>query len=119
LKKRQASVVGFYKDHGKTHPITKSVQELNRKRVVQNPKQFSGVIPQAAKPAVAQARDVAQELEDALGDLALLRNRRLVTEDQRKTLLEQGEETTSIDGQIMRTKQQEVLVKDRIKKLGS
>lgn len=122
MKKRQAGkhVVGFFKDKaGETHPITKSTVELNRKKVVQNPKQFSGVIPQAAAKKVARVRGTAQELEDILGELTMLRNNVLVLQEQRKKLLEQGSETVPIDREIKRLKQREVLLKDRISKLGS
>jgi len=34
---RQAAVVGFYRDKGKTKPITKPLAELNRKKVIVNP----------------------------------------------------------------------------------
>jgi hypothetical protein len=122
LKKRQAAknVVGFYKDKaGETHPVTKSTVEFNRKKVVQNPKQFSGVIPATKKPAVARVRDTAQELEDLLGELNMLRNNVLVFEEQRKQLLDRGSETMPIDREIARTKQRAALVKVRIRKLGS
>lgn len=122
MKKRQAAkhVVGFYKDKaGETHPITKSTLELNKKKVVQDPKQFSGVIPATKKPAVARVRDTAQELEDLLGELNMLRNNVLVFEEQRKQLLDRGSETMSIDREIARTKQRVALVKVRIRRLGS
>lgn len=44
--RRQENVVGFYKDkRGKARPITKSDAELNRKRVLQNPREFKGIQP--------------------------------------------------------------------------
>jgi hypothetical protein len=46
-RQNQKPVVGFFKDRdGKTKPITKSTAELNRKRIVANPRQFRGVSPQ-------------------------------------------------------------------------
>jgi type I site-specific restriction-modification system R (restriction) subunit len=46
-KRNRGQVVGFYKDHaGETRPITKSVQQLNRTKVIQRPRQFQGVSPQ-------------------------------------------------------------------------
>lgn len=52
-RKRKGShkgkVVGFYKDHGKTKPITKSVAQLNRQKVVKGGKQFKGVKPREIK----------------------------------------------------------------------
>jgi len=45
MKERRA-VVGFYRDKGKTKPITKSAAELNRKKVVvTTSKHFGGVTP--------------------------------------------------------------------------
>jgi len=42
----QRKIVGFYKDKDKkTRPITKPVAVLKRKKVIQNPKAFSGVKP--------------------------------------------------------------------------
>jgi hypothetical protein len=39
-------LVGFYKDKdGKTKPVTRSARELNRKKVVKNPKRFHTVSP--------------------------------------------------------------------------
>ena len=64
--KPNGQVVGFYKDHGKTKPITKSVAQLNRKKVVKGPHRFKGV--------VARVRDVSQELEDAMLELHLAQN---------------------------------------------
>jgi hypothetical protein len=121
-RQNRAQVVGFYKDHGKTKPITKPVAMLNREKIVTSPKKFRGVNPQQAaaeKPAVAQVRDVSQELEDVLGELVMLRNNVLVFEEQRKQLLDQGSETVPIDLEIERTKQRAALLKDRIRKLGS
>jgi hypothetical protein len=120
LKKRRGAklVVGFFKDKaGETHPVTKSTVELNRKKVVQNPKQFSGVIPQVAakKPAVARMRDTAQELEDILGELTMLRNNVLVLQEQRKKLLEHGLETDVVDKQIQKQKAEATLLRNRIR----
>jgi hypothetical protein len=43
--KSKGTVVGFYKDHGKTKPITKSTAQLKRKKVVSKSKTFSGIKP--------------------------------------------------------------------------
>ena len=48
-KQNRGQVVGFYKDQaGQTRPITKSVQQLNRTKVIQRSRQFQGVSPQQA-----------------------------------------------------------------------
>ena len=49
-RKQEQTVLGFFKDKsGSTRPITKSAAELNRKKVVQKPKQFQGVNPNMEK----------------------------------------------------------------------
>jgi hypothetical protein len=53
-KKSRGQVVGFYKDNGKTKPITKSVAQLNRKKIVRGSKQFLGIKPKG--DAVSLAR---------------------------------------------------------------
>jgi len=45
FRKSKGQVVGFYKDHGKTKPITKSVAQLKRKKVVAGGRKFGGVTP--------------------------------------------------------------------------
>jgi len=44
-KKSRGTVVGFYKEHGKTKPITKSVAQLKQKKVVAGGRKFGGVKP--------------------------------------------------------------------------
>ena len=119
-RQNRGQVVGFYKDHGKTKPITKPVAMLNREKIVRSPRKFRGVNPQQAaeKPAVAQMRGVSQELEDILGELDMLRNCMLVLNEQKKRLMEHGSETMPIDREIERTKQRAALLKIRISKLG-
>jgi len=49
LKKTRRKAVGFFKDNdGEIRPITKSSGELNRKRIVQDPREFKGVSPKQA-----------------------------------------------------------------------
>jgi hypothetical protein len=52
-RKSKGQVVGFYKDSGKTKPITKPIAQIKRKKVVQSGKKFTGIKPkkwgQAAK----------------------------------------------------------------------
>jgi predicted RNase H-like nuclease (RuvC/YqgF family) len=60
-------VVGFYKDRrGETRPITKSVAELNRKKVIQGGQRFKGVSPEAQKRQIENARRQLQRLEGEL-----------------------------------------------------
>jgi len=47
---RRRVTVGFYKDKEKrTHPITKTLGELNRKQIIKKPKKFKGVKPKSKK----------------------------------------------------------------------
>ena len=48
-KHERKAAVGFFREDGKTKPVTKSVAELNRKKIVQNPRSFQGINPQFAK----------------------------------------------------------------------
>jgi hypothetical protein len=43
------TVLGFYKDHGKTKPITKSTGQLKRKKVVKNPRRMNAVRPNGSR----------------------------------------------------------------------
>jgi len=51
--KRQ--VVGFYRDKGKTKPITQSVSKLKRKKIVRKPKRFNAVGPSNRVTHVAKS----------------------------------------------------------------
>jgi hypothetical protein len=44
-RKGKGQVVGFYKDRGKTKPITKSIAQIQRKKVVAGGRKFGGVKP--------------------------------------------------------------------------
>lgn len=46
---KQRTVLGFYKDHGKTKPITKSAGQLKRKKIVKNPKKMNAVKPNGSR----------------------------------------------------------------------
>lgn len=66
-------VLGFYKDkRGETRPITKSVVELNRKKVIQGCQSFKGVSPfkgmspEAQKRQTENARKQLQHLDGEL-----------------------------------------------------
>jgi len=48
-KRSRGQVVGFYKEHGKTKPITKPVAHLKRKKLVKGGKHFLGVHVQDPK----------------------------------------------------------------------
>jgi len=60
--KKQQHVVGFYKDHGQTRPITKSVQQLNRTKAIQRPRQFQGVSPQQVAAEKEKRRKEQQRM---------------------------------------------------------
>lgn len=44
-KKAKSQVVGFFREDGKTKPVTKPKAELKRKKVVAKPKKFPGIKP--------------------------------------------------------------------------
>jgi len=71
------TVVGFFRDKGKTRPVTKSIGELKRKKVVENSHRF-----QKVKPAGA---DISQRLEDLLDQLNENQNSLDVLNEQRQT----------------------------------
>jgi len=45
----QRAVVGFFKEDGKTKPITKSSAQLKRKKLVKNPKRLNAVKPNGSR----------------------------------------------------------------------
>jgi hypothetical protein len=114
--KRQAKqakpVVGFYKDRGKTKPITKSVAELNRKKIIQGSQRFKGV------GVVPRLRDVGQQLEDLLGELHLTQDHLLLLSERQKELVEQGK-ISLLDKEIEKTNGQIATLKNRIRILGT
>lgn len=78
------SVVGFFRDkEGKTRPITKPTTELNRKRVVQNPRRFQKLKPAAAPNK--ETEDISQRLEDFLEQLNENQNSLAILNEQKQT----------------------------------
>ena len=47
--RKERIAVGFYEDKGKTRPVTKSAEDLRRKKLVQKPREFKGVGPRGEK----------------------------------------------------------------------
>jgi hypothetical protein len=62
--RKKGQVVGFYKEHGKTKPITKSMAQLKQKKMVKSGKQFKGVAPKVREQLLNQA---AQNFWDTVG----------------------------------------------------
>jgi DNA polymerase (family 10) len=70
MMKRSRSVVGFYKERGKTKPITKSAAQLRQKKVVAKSRRFKSVSPsnevvRLAKREYAFLRKYAKRIEIA------------------------------------------------------
>lgn len=105
--KPKGQVVGFYKDHGKTKPITKSVAELNRTKFVKGSHRFKGV--------VTRVRGTSQALEDLMGELHLTQDHLLLLNQQQKQLAEQNKESPLLEKEVERTKERLALLKDRIR----
>ena len=101
-KRRRRSmqpVVGFYKDmQGRTRPITKSSSELNRKKIVERPRQFKKVPPHQQ-----ETNRNAQLLEDQIGKLTEAQNA-LAELNQQRSEATHELAITEIDG--ARTQQQ-------------
>lgn len=70
-QQQRQNVVGFYKDHGQTKPITKSTAELNRTKVVQQPQRFRGVSPQNDKQLRERQR---AQLDNTIGKMKNIMN---------------------------------------------
>jgi hypothetical protein len=67
MKQRKAAV-GFYRDHGKTKPITRYVDELNRKKIIKNPRFFRAVMPRDAHCTGGVIEPRMTEVEKVKGD---------------------------------------------------
>jgi hypothetical protein len=104
-------VVGFYRDHGKTKPITKSVAQLERKKVVKDSRKFKGV--------TTRVRNLSQALEDLMGELGLAQDHLLLTQQQQKEVAEQGKQSPVVDAEIQKTSAQIRLLKNKIRELRS
>lgn len=59
---REVVVVGFRRKKGQqnAYPITRSLAEMRRKRIIQNGQQFKGVSPQAAR--IQKRKEISLEL---------------------------------------------------------
>lgn len=57
---KERVLVGFYKEDGKTKPITKAVGELNRKKIVKRTRTFRGIKPKGKR---SDARKRISQLE--------------------------------------------------------
>jgi hypothetical protein len=90
---RRGVVVGFYKDHGKTKPITRSNAKLNQKKNIVNPHKFHGVEPGKSKVDVTQ-------LENVLEKLAILENQKQDLFMQKQVLEKAGKNTGAVDHQL-------------------
>jgi hypothetical protein len=109
---KRGVVVGFYKDHGKTKPITKSNAQLNRRKNIVGARKFDNVEPGKSR------KDVSQQLENFLERLSIL-------EDQKQNLLMQkqlfekaGKDSGAVDRQIRVLEQLILRQNFLIKKLG-
>ena len=107
----KGQVVGFYKDHGKTKPITKSVVELNRKKIVENAREFKPVT------VVTRVRDTSQVLEDLSAQFHLAEDHLAVLKEQQTELQAEGKVSAQVDAEIQKTGAQIRLLKNRIRGL--
>lgn len=111
-KRRNAVVVGFYKEHGKTKPITKSVAQLNRKKVVESPHGFHVVVPESKRASISE------RLERTMEDLTCVSNNVELLREQRQELLAHGSSTDSVDRQIALAERQLAMLKNNLRHLG-
>lgn len=104
-KKQKAAVVGFYRDHGKTKPITKSVDKLKQRKVITGGHEFKEVGPRET---------VAQRLEDIIEDIAICENNIKILREQMRQLSEQGLETNMVVRQIKEQNERAALLKSKL-----
>lgn len=110
--KQAKPVLGFYRDRdGETKPITKSVTELNRKKVIKNAHGFKGV------NVVTKVRERPQVLEDLLGEFHLTEDHLERLREQQTQLQAEGKESAQLDAEITKTSAQLRLLKAKIKAL--
>jgi hypothetical protein len=112
-RQNRAQVVGFYKDHGKTKPITKSASQLSRRKVIRGGHGFKAVIPKEDR-----RKDVAQTLENLMEKLAVAQNSIQTLELQKHQMQERRLETDAIDREIERRKEEALLVNNKVRELG-
>jgi hypothetical protein len=107
---KRGVVVGFYKEHGKTKPITKSNAQLNQRKNIVGARKFGGVEPRKSR------KDVSQQLEELLEKLSMLENQKQDLLMQRRLL--EGKDSGAVDRQI--AVQERVILRQKvlIKKLG-
>jgi hypothetical protein len=101
----EATVVGFYRDHGKTKPITKSVDKLKQRKIIANGHEFRDVGPRET---------LAQRLEDIIEDLAICENNIKILREQMRQLSEQGLETNMVVRQIKEQNERAALLKSKL-----
>ncbi len=111
-KRHDVAVVGFYKDHGKTKPITKPLVQLKRRKVVEDVHEFRGITPKEEKRP-----SIVQRLEDISEDLAMVQNNLQLLAEQRRQLLEEGSDMSAIDRQIGEGKKQVAILTERLRRL--
>jgi len=104
---KRGVVVGFYKDHGKTKPITKSNVQLNQRKNIVGPHKFRDVGPK-----------ITQRLENLLEKLFMLENQKQDLLTQKQVLEKAGKDSGAVDRQIVA--QERVILRQKIliKKLG-
>lgn len=109
---KRGVVVGFYKDHGKTKPITKSNAQLNRRKNIVGARKFGGVEPGKSR------KDVSQQLENLLEKLSMLENQKQDLLTQTQLLEKAGKDTAAVDRRIAAQERVILGQKILIKKLG-
>lgn len=119
-KQSRGHVVGFYNDHGKTKPITKSEAELNRKKLVQNPREFKGVSARAKGVGVAPAvRDLSQKLEDLTMEYHLAEDHVNLLREEQVKLEAEGKQSSELTAEIGKSTARLKLLRDKIAGLRS
>jgi len=106
-------IVGFYKDHGKTKPITKSAVDLKRKKFVEGSHEFKPVT------VITHVRSLSEALEDLLAEIHLREDHLAVLREQQTALQAEGKVSAQVDAEIQRTSAQVRIVKDRVRGLRS
>jgi hypothetical protein len=110
-KQGKGQVVGFYKDHGKTKPITKPAAELNRKKFVKSGRSFGGGEPKEYKTSISQ------RLEDNSENLGVAQNNLQALNELKRKLLRQVSDTNDIDRRIEEEKRRVAILKNKLRHL--
>lgn len=105
-------IVGFYKDHGKTKPITKSNAQLNQRKNIVGSHKFRDVGPKIDV--------ITQRLESLLEKLSMLENQKQDLLMQKQLLGKAGKGTAAVDLDRQIAVQERVILRQKalIKKLG-